>query len=244
MQKQTVLYIIIALLTGFIAGFMLANSLNRTDYAPAAGAMPTNGSVPNTGAQSESSLSPDEIRAKVAEADRNADNFAFQKDLGLSLYRYGAMTQNAEVLQEAERLLNRASSLNPRDFDVMVGLGNAEFDVGFYKKDLASFERARSTYLKALSLRPNDADVQTDIGISYFVQEPPDHPKAEAELKKVAAIDPRHKRSLQFLVQVYAKQKRIPDARAALDKLRGIDSSNPAIGELSSLIDAAGGPAS
>ena len=244
MQKQTVLYVIIALLTGFIAGFMLANSLNRTEYSAGVGSMPANALTSNSGAPSESALTPEEIRAKVAEADRNADNFAFQKDLGLSLYRYGAMTQNAAVLQDAERLLARARSLNPKDFDVLVSLGNAEFDIGFYKKDLASFEKARSTYAKALEIRPNDADVQTDIGISYFVQEPSDHARAEAELKKVAAIDPRHKRSLQFLVQVYARQKRMPEARATLERLRGIDPSNPAVAELSSLINAAEGPAS
>ena len=244
MQKQTVLYIIIALLLGFISGFMLANSLNRSDYTPATSGMPSNSLQPAAGAPLEPALSPEEIRAKVAEADKNPDNFAFQKDLGLSLYRYGAMTQNVDVLNEAKRLLDRARTLNPRDFDVVVGLGNAEFDIGFYKKDLASFEQARGTYIKALDLQPGDSDVQTDIGISYFVQDPPDYAKAETELKKVTARDPLHKRSMQFLVQVYTRQKRIPEARAMLDKLRGIDPSNPALKELDSLITAAGNSAS
>jgi tetratricopeptide (TPR) repeat protein len=244
MQKQTILYVIIALLVGFISGFILANSLNRSDQTPVAAMMPANASQPTAGAGPEPTLNPDEIRAKVAEADKNADNFSFQKDLGLSLYRYGAMTQDAEVLSQARRLLDRARSLDGRDFDVLVGLGNADFDIGFYKKDLASFEKARAAYTKALELRPGDNDVQTDMGISYFVQEPPDYAKAETELKKVTVRDPRHQRSMQFLVQLYARQKRIPEARASLEKLRGIDPSNPAIKELNSLIAAAEGPAS
>src|SRR5687767_14020443 len=114
MQKETVLYILIALLAGFIGGFILANSLNRTDYNPDPAVMPANSMQITPGAPSEPALSPEEIRAKVAEADRNADNFGFQKDLGLSLYRYGAMTQNAEVLGDSKRLLERARTLNPR----------------------------------------------------------------------------------------------------------------------------------
>ena len=241
MQKQTVLYIIIALLVGFISGFILANSLNRSTYSASGGANST-GSLPlSQTVSTDSALGPEEIRAKIAEADKNPDNFAFQKDLGLSLYRYGAMTQNAELIEQSRRLLERARSLNSRDVDVLIGLGNAEFDIGFYKKELASFERARGTYAKALEIRPGDSDVQTDIGISYFVQEPPDYARAEAELKRVGVTDPRHERSQQFLVQVYTRQKRIPEARAALEKLRGLNPSNPAIKELSTVIASAEG---
>ncbi len=239
MQKETVLYILIALLTGFIGGFILANALNRTDYSPAGN---QSGSMPlNATSSTESALSPEEIRAKIAEADQNPENFAFQKDLGLSLYRYGAMTQNADLIEQSTRLLGRARSLNSRDVDVLIGLGNAEFVIGFYRKDLASFEKARGTYSNALEIRPDDPDVQTDIGISYFVQEPPDYVRAEEELKKVALKAPRHERSLQFLVQVYTRQKRIAEAQAALEKLRGFNPSNPAIKELSSLIASADG---
>jgi tetratricopeptide (TPR) repeat protein len=244
MQKDTILYVIIALLGGFIAGFILANSLNRSEYSAASTVMPTNSTQISSPGGSTPALSPEELKAKVAEADRNPDNFSFQKDLGLSLYRYAAMTQDPELLSEARRVLERARSLNSRDFDVLVGLGNADFDIGFFKKDLASFEKARTTYAKALELQPNDNDVQTDMGISYFVQEPPDYAKAESELKKVTSKDPQHQRSTQFLVQVYAKQKRIPEARAMLEKLRGIDPANPALRELSTLIANAEGSAS
>ena len=241
MQKNTILITIIVGLLGFISGFLLANFLNRSDIADlrARNDGAATGLPAMPGSSVEPSLSAEEIRAKVAEADKNPENFAFQKDLGLALYRYGAMTQNVELLEQSRRLLERAASLNDTDFDTLVGLGHAEFDIGFFKKDISKFEKAREVYTRALKLRPNDADIQTDMGISYFVQEPPVYDRAEAELKKVAAIDPKHERSLQFLIQVYARQKRIPEAKAALEKLKGLNPANTAIKELSSQIEKA-----
>ncbi len=239
MQKQTILYIIIALLLGFISGFALANSLNRTEVSGIKLESSVSGPPANSAAQSEPVLSPEEIKAKIAEADQNATNFSFQKDLGLALYRYGAMKQDVELLAQAGRLLDRAGALNPRDFDVAVGLGNSQFDIGFYRKDAASFQSARETYVKALEIKPDDADVQTDLGISYYLQEPPSYDRAEVELKKVAIKNPRHERSLQFLVQVQIKQNRIPDARGTLEKLKTINPSNPAIKELGTQLAAA-----
>jgi tetratricopeptide (TPR) repeat protein len=241
MQKNTVLIIIIVGLLGFISGFLLANFLNRSDISDlrARNDGAGTGLPAVSGSSGEQSLSAEEIRAKIAEADKNPENFAFQKDLGLALYRYGAMTQNAELLEQSRRLLERAASLNPSDFDTLVGFGHAEFDIGFYTKDLSKFQKAREIYTKALKLRPNDADIQTDMGISYFVQEPPAYDLAEAELKKVASIDPKHERSLQFLIQVYARQKRIPEAKAALEKLKGLNPANTAIRDLDSQIERA-----
>jgi tetratricopeptide (TPR) repeat protein len=241
MQKTTVLITIIVGLLGFISGFLLANFLNRSDIQNlrARNDGISIGQSATPGASVAPSLSSEEIRSKIDEADRNPENFEYQKDLGLALYRYAAMTQDPDVLEHARRLLERAASLNGNDYHTLVGLGHAEFDIGFFKKDLSKFEKAREIYARALKMRPNDPDIQTDMGISYFVQEPPAYDRAEAELKKVAAIDPKHERSLQFLIQVYARQKRIPEAKATLERLRGLNPANTAIKELSSLIDKA-----
>lgn len=247
MQKNTILVIIIVGLLGFIAGFILANFLNRSDIADlrARNDGAATGAVPGLpGSSVEPTLSSEEIKAKIAEADKNADNFAFQKDLGLALYRYAAMRQDAELLEQARRLLDRAAGLNDRDFDTLVGLGHAEFDIGFYKKDNASFKKARETYVKALSIRPDDPDIQTDLGLTYFLQDPPDDAQAEVELKKVGVTNPKHERSLQFLVQIYARQKRIPEGRAVLDRIKALNPENSAIRELTGLLAAAENPAS
>lgn len=244
MHKNTFAFVVVAALGGFVAGFWLANSINRS-----AGSVPTAvgnssaaNSMPATNT-SDTELSDAEIRAKIAEADKSPSNLSFQRDLGISLYRYAAMKQDPELLGEAVRILERADSLKKDDFDILVALGNAFFDIGFFKKDIANFQKARDTYTKALAIKPGEPDVSTDLGISYFVQEPPDLDKASAELERVSKTNPKHERSLQFLVQVYAKQKKVPQAEAAFAKLKSINPNSSAISELTPILTAAGGTA-
>jgi tetratricopeptide (TPR) repeat protein len=239
MDKNTVLSVIIALLAGFIGGFMVANSMNRSAVT-FGGPMPADsmGTAGNANSAGDD-LSPDEIRAKIAEADQNADKFSFQKDLGIALYRYGAMKQDAGLINESVRILDRASKLEPKDFDVLVALGNGHFDIGFYRKDNAAFERARKVYTDALVVKPTDPDVQTDFGLTYYLQEPPDYAKAIAELTKAGQIRPNHERSLQFIVQAHLRQQNIEPAEQALDKLRAINPSSPAVAELTAMVNAA-----
>lgn len=243
MHKNTILFVIIAALAGFIVGFWLANSINRTamNSPGSQNERAVAGNANTLQASNENELSGEEIRAKIAEADKNPNNFAFQKDLGIALYRYAAMKQETSLFTEAVRVLERANSLNAKDFDVLVALGNAHFDIGFYKKDAVSFQTAREVYSKALALKPGDPDVQTDFGLTYFLQEPPAFDKAAAELQKVAEANPKHERSLLFLVQTYVKQNKFPEAEKTFAKLKSINPNNSAIADLTSQIAAAQG---
>jgi tetratricopeptide (TPR) repeat protein len=245
MQKNTLLFVIIGTLAGFIGGFLLANSLNRSAFQTLRPQTePSNRATSNSSdGQGDDELSANEIRQKIAEADKNPANFEFQKNLGVALYRYFTIKQDPALLKEAARILDRANSLNGRDFDVLVALGNARFDIGFAGKDASNFQAAREIYAKALEIKPGDPDVMTDYGLSYFIQEPPSYDKATAELQKVAAANPKHERSLQFLVRVFIKQNRLPDAEKALQKLQAINPSNDAIPELQSQLSAARGEA-
>ena len=243
MNKNTVLVGIAALLAGFIGGFVLANKLNGAEIAALRSQLGTQ-AQPNanqTPQADQFSLSDDEIRAKVAEADKNPTNFAFQKDLGIALYRYAAIKQDLALFQESIRILERADSINNRDFDVLVAVGNGYFDIGFAKKDLASFQKAREIYGRALVVKPGDADVQADVGISYFVQEPPDYVKAAAELQKVIDANPRHTRSMQFLAEVLIAQNKLAEAEKILTRIKEIDPNNNAVPDLAARIEAAKG---
>ena len=242
MHKNTLAFVIVAAIGGFVAGFWLANSINRSAGTTTTSTAPAANSGATT-ASPETELTDAEIKAKIAEADQSPGNLSFQRDLGISLYRYAAMKQNPELLGDAVRILERADSLKKDDFDILVALGNAHFDIGFFKKDVASFQRARDIYAKALAVRPGEPDVSTDLGISYFVQEPPDLDKAAAELERVSKGNPKHERSLQFLVQVYAKQKKVPQAETAFAKLKAINPSSSALTELTAMISSAGGTA-
>lgn len=238
MQKNTLLLVVIALVAGFTGGFWLANSLNRS-------AMNSPSPQPNSAisANANSSrnkqdldLTDDEIKAKIDEADKNPTNFAFQKELGIALYSYAVMKKDQSLFPQAVRILERANSLNAKDFDVLVALGNAHFDLGFAEKATTEFQKARETYSKALAVKPGDVDVQTDLGISYFVQEPPVYDKAVAELQKVSDATAKGSRSLQFLVQIFVKQNKLAEAEKTLAKLKSVDPKNDAIPELTTLI--------
>lgn len=183
-------------------------------------------------------LSDAEIRSKIAQADQNPTDRTFNRDLGISLYKYAAMKQDVSLLGESARILERYSSNDPKDFDVLVALGNAHFDIGFYEKDAAKFAKAREVYGQALKIRPGEPDVSTDLGLTYFLQEPPDHAKAAAELEKVGASNASHERSRQFLVQTYIKAGRLADAERTLQALRGLNSSHPMLGELTAMLEA------
>lgn len=238
MHRNTVGFIIVAAIAGFIAGFLLANNINRSAITTSGTQIEQKKSVNSNQSQNtdEPSLSAEELRSKIAEADKNPANFAYQKNLGISLYRYASMKSDPDLLTESIRILTRANSIDAKDFDVIVALGNAHFDLGFFKKDLASFQMARDLYGKALDVKPGDADVRTDLGISYFVQEPPDFDKAVATLTQVLSSNPKHDRAMQFLVQTYVKQGKIPDAEKALAKIIELNPSNPAITDMRLLI--------
>ncbi len=237
MEKNTLLLVIVAALSGLIGGFLLANSMNRSEMnAVRSQAVAPAGNSAQPVKTTDDTLSPAEIKAKIDEADQNADNFGFQKNLGIGLYRYAAMKQDEAIMVEAERILTRASRLGVKDFDVLVALGNAEFDLGFFRKENAGFERARATYTKALEVKPSDLDVQTDLGLTYFLTEPADNAKAAATLEKVIAADPKHSRSMQFLVQSYVKLGRIADAEKTLAKLKEIEPANAQLSELTSQV--------
>lgn len=242
MQKNTLLFIALALIVGLAVGFSVANYFNRSEMRSAAFQKPPTASNSNSlQAKGESDLTDDELSAKIAKADKNPEDFSYQKNLGTALYQYATMKNDPSLLPEAIRILERANSLNAKDFDVLVGLGNAHFDIGFANKDTAQYQKAREVYSRALEVKPGDPNVSTDLGLTYFLQEPPAYDKAAAQLQKVSDANPKHTRSLQFLVRVLVKQNKLPEAERVLAKLKSIDPNYDAIPDLTSEISAARG---
>ena len=236
-------YLISALvgLVAFVGGFLLANSLNRSETERLRSELEAAKSAPGSESRSDVSLSEDEIQAKVVEAEGNPQNFQFQKGLGIALYRYGAMKQNASVIERAIPILERASRLDPKDADVLTALGNAHFDIGYFNKDNDALGRSRTAYEAALRARPDDVGLITDLGLTYYLRQPPDLERAAAEFERSLAKDPKHERTLQFYIQTLVKQNKNEKASEQLSKLREINPQNSSIGELAALIN--GSPA-
>jgi tetratricopeptide (TPR) repeat protein len=220
MRFATIWFTLGGILVGFVIGFLVASSINRSEInqlranVESAKRSSVSTSAPNDG------LSDEEIRDKVAQADQNPTNVTFQKNLGLALYRYGSIKNDPNVISEAIRLLDRASKLSPADNDITVGLGNAWFDIGYVEKKNDALERARGFYQLALARAPQDAGIRTDLGMTYFLYDPPDDKKAVDEFKKALAGDPKNEKALQFMIQSLSRQGDHASAQKYLDILR------------------------
>lgn len=225
---------ILAVILSFIGGFFVANSLNKSELETLRTENNRLKTTPATSdtKESEASLSDEEIRKKLAEADQNPSNFQVQKTFGTALYQYGAMKSDAKLIAESARLLERAYQNNPADKDTAITLGHAYFDVGYYNKDNESLAKARQIYTKLLENSPKDADIRNDLGLTYFLQTPPDFEKADAEMKKALANNPKHEKSLLFLVQIYIKQNKTQEAEMYLAKLKEINANTPSLTEI------------
>lgn len=225
---------IVAVIVGFVGGFVLANALNKTELnnLRADNERLKNAAADTNQTQTGPTLSDAEIREKIAEADGNPTNFAFQKNLGIALYRYAAMKQNVELFAEVKRILSRANELNNRDYDVTVVLGNTFFDIGYYNKDNASFEKSREFYAEALRQKPNDVDVRTDLGLTYFLTVPPENEKAIAEFQKSLQTNPKHEKTLQVMAQTLLSENKAAEAEKYLARLKEVNSANQYLAEL------------
>lgn len=238
MEKKYLWISLIAVALSFVGGFLIANTINRGEIT---GLRAENEQLKNTQATQSNantfSLTNEEIDEKIAEAEQNAGNFQYQRSLGLALYRYAAMKQDPELVDKATAILERANALNPSDYDVMVGLGNAYFDRGYLRKDNAAFESARKIYLKALEQKPADKEVRTDLGLTYFLQQPPDYATAIKNFKQNLDADPKHERSLQFMIQALSKSGQNEEAAKYYATLRSINPSNPTLQEFAALAE-------
>jgi tetratricopeptide (TPR) repeat protein len=231
MRTSAVWIALIAGIVCFVAGFSFANYLNRSELSGLRGENERlKTSQPSDPSQVD--LSDEEIEAKLAEANQNSGNFAFQKSLGLGLYRYGAIKQDKAIIEKALPVLIRAYGLDATDYDVIVGLGNTYYDIGYFGKDNPSFERSREFYSKALAKRPDDIEVRTDLGLTYFLQEPPDYPTAIAEFEKSLAIDPKHEKTLSFAALAMKNQSKDPAKYSNV--LRTVNPNSPTLREIES----------
>lgn len=238
MDRKSLWISIIAVALSFVGGFLLANAINRSELETlrSENERLKSSSAEATTTAAEFTLTNEEIDRKIAEADQNAANFRYQKNLGLALYRYGSMKQNPEIIAKSIRILERASALNSIDNDVIIGLGNAHFDVGYFGKDNAGFERSREFYERALHLRPGDVEVQTDIGLTYFLQDPPELKLATENFQKSLKTNPSHEKTLQFIIQVLVKDQKPAEAEQYLEQLKKANPSSQSVSELSTII--------
>ena len=218
-NKENILFGIIGLLFGLIVGFMFANSVNQSALVPQTQTGIPNSNLPaghpNVG--SSDAMGP-EVQSAIDTARREPNNFEAQMKAAEMFYQI-------QRTDGAIEFLANANKLQPENYEVIVNLGNANFDAGKY-------EEAEKWYTAALVKKPDDVNVRTDLGLTFVFRSSPNYDRAIQDFKRSLEIDPNHIQTLQNLTVAYTKKNDGPNANATLAKLESLDSSNPAVSKL------------
>jgi tetratricopeptide (TPR) repeat protein len=225
MNKENILFGVVGLLAGLIIGFIVTNSVNQSQrFANTAGAdMKLNSNVPPGhpdigGAGGTQGAMQPEVQAAIDKAKQSPDDF-------------DAQTKAAEMYYQIERfddaigLYKRANQLKPDDREIVVQLGNANFDGNH-------FEEAEKWYTAALAKKADDVSVRTDLGLTFVFRNPPNYDRAIKEFSKSLETDPNHIQTLQNLTVAYTKKGDAVNANATLARLEGVDAKNSSIAKL------------
>jgi tetratricopeptide (TPR) repeat protein len=108
-------------------------------------------------------------------------------------------------ISEYERILET----NPKDLEIIIALGNVNYDMGEWKDAVES-------YLKALAIDSTNVDVRTDMGTAYKQMGLID--LAEREFKKGIAINPKHAKAHYNLGVVYYGQGKLKETLTEWEK--------------------------
>ena len=231
MKQISIWVTFLSVIAAFAGGFWLANYLNRSEITSlrSSGEQSRSDLEETNRSTQELTLSNAEIDTKLKEAEQNAGNFSFQKGLGLGLYRYGAMRQDKAIIEKAIPVIERANALDPSDVDVLVGLGNAYFDMGYFGKENKDFETARTYYAKALVKRPRDVEIITDLGLTFYLQQPPKYDEALAEFERALSIEPKHEKTLDFTIRTLSSLRK--DTKEYVERLRSINPNSAVLND-------------
>ena len=222
MTKDNFLFTLIGLLLGTIIGFFITNAINQSAATMTGGqtqATQPAGSVPG-GHPSVSGAggSMAEVQVTVENARQNPTDLEAQLKAAELFYQIQRYDQAIEFLA-------KANEIQPENFEVIVNLGNTNFDAGKYVE-------AEKWYISALAKKSDNLDVRTDMGLTFIFREKPDYDRAITEFKRVLDADPNHSLALQNLTVAYTRKSDAAGAEATLAKLEKADPSNSALGKL------------
>jgi tetratricopeptide (TPR) repeat protein len=247
-NKKVFLIGALGVVLGFLAGFFLANGLNREEHAklaaelasaragaPAQGSGSGKGQPASTpgGGELSQALSEEQIKNAVKKADQSPQDAEMQKKVGQGLLMYASETGDASYLTEGARILKRAHDLDPKDFKTASMAGDAHFLVERQGGgDAKLIAEARKLYEAALAAKPDDSLVRTKLGLTYFYDQPPNAPRAINEYRRALQAEPRQEMTVQSLAAALIETGELDEAARRLDELEKLNPSNP---ELSGL---------
>ena len=244
LSTKTIVVGAVCLVIGFLAGFFLANGINRGESerlsaevislrsAGAGGgkAAAQQGGGQQTAAQgggdSLPTLTDEQLSKAVAQADASPSDAALQNRVGQGLYLYAWEKGKAEILPDVARILKRAHALEPKNFRTAVLAGDAHFLVANTSGDTKLLGEARKFYEDALTLQPDDAQVRTNLGRAYFYGNPPDAQRAIREYRRALQSDAKQEMAVQSLAAALIETGGFEEAGRRLDELEKLNASN------------------
>lgn len=235
MTKDNILYSIIGVLLGLLAGYVFASTVNQRGYlertsdgsamagqrGQASGLPPAGQPSPPNQAEAESSAD----KALIEQAEAEPDNFEVQM-------RAAAVHYRSRRYEAAIQLLTRANQLRPADLNAIIALGNANFDAN-------KFEIAEKWYTAALVKNPKDINVRTDLGLTFLFRQQQNVDRAIQEFRRSLELDPRHEQTLQNMTVALVKKGSFNEAEATLGKLREVNPANQSLAKLGADLEAA-----
>jgi tetratricopeptide (TPR) repeat protein len=229
MKVNISIILVIAILVSFCTGFLVANSFNRKEMTQLETELANLKNEVKDNPQQ--TLSNEEIRKKITEADSNPQNLEFQKSLGMALYQYANLKNDVALLDDVSRLLTRANSIENSDLELIATLGNLNFDMAVAKGDNKSFSESRKFYEKALKIKPDNVEIRTNLASSYLLQSPSEVEKAIEEFKKTLEINQEFETALAGIIQAFIMQNNTSEADKYLGKLKSLNSGNASISD-------------
>jgi tetratricopeptide (TPR) repeat protein len=241
LNKRVLIAGALGVVFGFLAGFFLANGINREEQvklraelasarasAPAQGGGAGQSRPPSTpgGGDSFPTLTDEQLKTAVAQADASPSDAEMQHKVGQSLYFYAWEKGNAQILPEVARVLKRAHTLDPKNYRTAVIAGDAHFLIATQSGDPKTLGEARRFYEAALAQKPDDAQVRTNLGRTYFFDKPSNPQRAIGEYRRALQSDPRQELPLQSLAAALIETGGLDEATRRLDELEKLNPSN------------------
>ena len=245
-NTKTIVVGALCVVLGFLAGFFLANGINReeqdklraevTSLRAGGGAARdgAKGAAQGGGQQAAAAgddnsfptLSDAQLANAVSRADAAPDDKELQRKVGQALYVYAWQSGNASILPDVARILLRAHDLDPKDYKTTVMAGDAQFLIARGKGDQKALADARKLYETALAAQPDDAIVRTSYGLTYFYGRPSDPQRAVREYRRALQKDPRQEMAVQSLAAALIETGGFDEAGRRLEELEKLNPSN------------------
>ena len=232
MNRENILFAAVGLLLGYLIAFHLVVYVNQNqpvrrvaaDEEQAGGLPPDHPALPADGTK-DNQRSQSSVEHATRDARQDPKDFDAQVEAG-------SASLEAGHAEDAIDFFTKANQLRPGDYDTLVKLGNANFEARRY-------EVAERWYTEALSKKPEDVGVRSDLGLTYFLRDPPQEEKSVAEFRRALQYDPNHVPTLHNLTLVLAKTGDISGAEATLARLEKINPQNDDLSPLREEIEKA-----